>query len=133
MFAEFVLPYQKSIVERFGKCYYGCCEPLHLRMPLLKENLPNLARVSVSPWADEEIMAQECGREIAYSRKPHPALVSTTDFDEAAIRADIEKTLTIARGCRVEFALKDVHTLDGKPERLARWVHIAREAIGRGA
>ncbi|GAH69318.1 unnamed protein product, partial [marine sediment metagenome] len=28
MFAEFVLPYQLPIVERFGLTYYGCCEPV---------------------------------------------------------------------------------------------------------
>ena len=130
-FGEFVLPYQKAIVDRFGMCYYGCCEPLHLRMALLKKQLPNLKRVSVSPWADQEIMARECGTEYVFSRKPHPTLVSTNEFDEAAIRADIVKTLEIARGCRLEIVLKDIHTLAGKPDRLARWVAIAREAIER--
>ena len=130
-FGEFVLPYQAAVTNRFGKCYYGCCEPLHLRMPLLKKHMPNLARVSVSPWADQELMARECGKDYVFSRKPHPTLVSTKEFDEAAIRADLEKTLTIARGCKLELVLKDIHTLDGKPERLARWVALARQAIDR--
>jgi len=70
-FEEFIFPYQLDIAHRFGLCYYGCCEPVHSRIQVLKK-LPNLARISVSPWADEAIMAAECGRAIAYSRKPNP-------------------------------------------------------------
>ena len=127
-FEEFIFPYQLSLAERFGKCYYGCCEPVHSRWHVLKR-IPNLARVSVSPWADETFMAQELGSEIVYSRKPAPAMISTERFDEDAIRADIRHTLTVAEACRVEIAMKDVHTLKDQPERLPRWVQIVREAI----
>ena len=131
-FGEIFFPYQLGIAQRFGKCYYGCCEPVNKRWHLLKQ-IPNLARVSVSPWADEEVMAQELGRDIVYSRKSHPALISTRHFDEDAIRADICKTLTIARGCRIEIIMKDVHTLNNEPWRLPRWVEIARQEIDRVA
>jgi len=127
-FEEFIFPYQLSLAERFGKCYYGCCEPVHSRWHVLKR-IPNLARVSVSPWADEAFMAQEFGSEIVYSRKPAPAMISTESFDEDAIRADIRHTLTVAKDCRVEIAMKDVHTLKDQPERLPRWVQIAREVM----
>ena len=49
-------------------------------------------------------------------------------FDEAAIRADLGRTLSTARGCRVELIMKDVHTLHEAPERLPRWVRLARQA-----
>ncbi|MEI6147843.1 MAG: hypothetical protein WCS01_02005 [bacterium] len=127
-FAEFIFPYQRSVIERFGKCYYGCCEPVNNRWHILK-TLPTLARVSVSPWADEAFMARECGRRIVYSRKPNPTLISTSRFDEDAIRADLRHTLSVAGGCRLEIIMKDVHTLNNCPERLARWVELAREAI----
>jgi len=127
-FEEFVFPYQKAIAEAFGKCYYGCCEPVHNRWHILK-NTPGLSRVSVSPWTDEEFMAEALGKNIVYCRKPNPTLVSTEKFDEEAIRDDIAKTLSIARGCRIELVMKDVHTLNNQPERLARWVEIAREEI----
>lgn len=128
LFGEFIFPYQLAIAEQFGKCYYGCCEPVHSRLEVLAQ-LPNLSRVSVSPWADEEVMARACGTEIAFSRKPNPTLISTGVFDEAAILADLRHTLDVARGCRVEFAMKDVHTLNDEPARLARWVELARRAI----
>jgi len=74
-------------------------------------------------------MARECGAEIVYSRKPNPSLISTERFDEDAIRADLRRTLDVARGCRVELVMKDVHTLNNQPVRLARWVQLAREAV----
>lgn len=128
LFEEFVFPYQLSIAERFGKTYYGCCEPVHSRWSIIKR-LPNLARVSVSPWADQRIMAEDLGRDYVFSRKPNPTLISTERFDETAIRNDIRQTLDLARGCRIEIIMKDVHTLNNEPERLARWVDIAREEI----
>jgi len=128
LFEEFIFPYQLSIAEKSGKVYYGCCEPVHNRWHVLKR-LPHLARVSISPWADEEFMAKALGTDIIYSRKPNPTLISTDKFDEVAIRADIRKTLTTAKGCRIELIMKDVHTLNEQPGRLARWVELARETI----
>jgi hypothetical protein len=128
LFEEFIFPYQLSLTEQFGKCYYGCCEPVNNRWHVLKR-MPNLARVSVSPWANEAFMASACGRQVVYSRKPNPTLISTGTFDENAIRADLRKTLNTARGCRIELIMKDVHTLDNQPERLPRWVQLARETI----
>jgi hypothetical protein len=132
LFEQFIFPYQLSLVERFGKCYYGCCEPVNNRWHILSR-LPNLARVSVSPWADEDFMAAACGRRCVYSRKPNPTQISTGRFDEAAIRADLRRTLdaTGRHGCRTEIIMKDVHTLHDEPDRLARWVELARQEIDR--
>jgi hypothetical protein len=126
LFEEFILPYQLPVISRFGLSYYGCCEPVHTRIRLIKQ-IPNLRRVSVSPWADEDIMARECSKEIIYCRKPKPTLISTEIFDEDAIRQDIRNTLQAAGGCNLEFAMKDVHTLNDQPWRLGRWVALARE------
>ena len=129
LFEAFIFPYQREIAQAFGRCYYGCCEPVHTRWHVLKQ-LPHLARVSVSPWADEAFMARELGDRFVYSRKPNPALISTERFDEAAIRADLRRTLDLARGCRVEIIMKDVHTVNNDPSRLPRWVELARREIG---
>ncbi|HAS82559.1 MAG TPA: hypothetical protein DCS43_07795 [Verrucomicrobia bacterium] len=130
LFEEFVFPYHLSIAQRFGKVYYGCCEPVNNRWHIIKR-LPGLSRVSVSPWADQRFMAEALGRDYVFSRKPNPTLISTDGFDEAAIRKDIQETLDVARGGRLEIIMKDVHTLNNEPERLARWVQIAREEIDR--
>ncbi|MFQ3587429.1 MAG: hypothetical protein SNJ74_08545 [Fimbriimonadaceae bacterium] len=129
MFAEFVLPYQLPILEKFGLNCYGCCEPLHQRWQNVQK-VPRLRRVSVSPWADQERMAEYLGRDYVYSRKPNPAPVCI-GFDEDAIRKDIAYTLEVARGCCVEIILKDTHTVEGDPTRFRRWVAIARDEIAR--
>jgi len=128
MFAEFVFPYQLPIIEKFGLSYYGCCEPVDARWDTLKQ-IPNLRRVSVAPWCDQRRMAEALGTEYVFCRKPNPSLISTQRFDEDTIRRDLRDTLRVARNCRVELVMKDVHTLADQPHRLGRWVQIAREQI----
>lgn len=127
MFAEFVLPYQMPLLEKFGLNCYGCCEPLHDRWEYIK-NIPNLRRVSVSPWCDQEIMAEKLGKNYIFSRKPNPSLVCVS-FNEDVIRRDIRNTLKIAEGCVLEIILKDTHTVQNDPRRISRWVEIAMEEV----
>lgn len=126
MFEEFVFQHQYPIITRFGLSYYGCCEPLYTRIKIIKR-LPNLRRVSVSPWCNQEIMADELGRDYIFCRKPSPTLISTAVWDEEAIREDLRTTLRIAGHCPLELVMKDVHTLYDQPWRLGRWVQLARE------
>lgn len=129
MFAEFVLPYQKSLLENFGLNCYGCCEPIHPRWKHVK-TLPRLRRLSISPWCDQAYMAEELKQDYIFSRKPNPALVCV-DFDEDTVRDDLRNTLHIAGECVLELILKDTHTVQNKPERLRRWVQLARQEIDR--
>jgi len=128
MFAEFIFPYQLAVIQRFGLAYYGCCEPIHSRWNSISK-IPNLRKVSVSPWCNEPLMAEACAGKYIYCRKPNPALVSTEVFDEQAIREDLRNTLQAARDCHVELVMKDVHTVANQPHRLGRWVELAREVI----
>lgn len=127
-FQEFIFPYQKTLADKFGSVYYGCCEPVHTRWHVLEE-ISNLERVSVSPWCDQSFMAEACGSKVVYSRKPNPTQVSTERFNEDQIRSDLQETLSAARDCRLEIVMKDVHTLNNQPHRLSRWVALAREEI----
>jgi hypothetical protein len=131
MFHEFFFPYQVPLLEKFGLNYYGCCEPLEQRMEdILK--IPRLRRVSVSPWADVGKMADILGNRYLYCRKPNPAPVCI-NFQEDVIRQELRKTLDKSKGCHIELILKDTHTIEHKPHRLARWVEIAREEIARSS
>lgn len=127
MFGEFIFPYQLPVISRFGLSYYGCCEPVNSRIRFLKQ-IPNLRRLSVSPWADQERMAAELGRKFIFCRKPNPALISTPVWDEEAILEDLRATVQTARGCPLELVMKDVHTLSDQAWRLGRWVELARLA-----
>ncbi len=129
MFDEFVFQYQLPLLERFGLNCYGCCEPVHERLGSIMK-IPRLRRVSVSPWCDQRIAAEALGRSAVFSRKPNPAHICAS-FNEEAARADIASTLEAARGCNIEFIMKDTHTLQHEPWRAARWVQIAREEIAR--
>lgn len=127
-YAEFVFPYLKALAVRFGKVYYGCCEPVHPLLDCLAE-LPNLARVSVSKWADQPAVAEFCRRRgVVFSRKPDPNLLSGPVMCDEEIRAHIAETVAIAQGCRLEFIQRDVYTTCNEPERFSRWVEIVREA-----
>ena len=126
MFEEFIFPYQLPVVNRFGLSYYGCCEPVHTRFHVI-QRFPNLRRVSVSPWCDQERIAAMMDGKYIFCRKPNPTLISTSVFDEDAIRADIRATLNAAGSTPLELVMKDVHTLHDQPARLGRWVTLARE------
>jgi hypothetical protein len=127
MFGEFIFPYQLPLLKDFGLNCYGCCEPVHERWGWLKQ-IPHLRRVSISPWCNEEKMAELMGKTCIFSRKPNPAHVSV-GFNEPAIRADLHHTLAVAGRLPLELIMKDTHTVQNEPDRIGRWVAIAREEI----
>jgi hypothetical protein len=126
MFAEFIFPYQVPILERFGLNCYGCCEPLDKRWEYV-QHVPRLRRVSVSPWVDLADMAEMLEDRYIFSMKPRPTDLATSAFDEEKIRADLRQALRLTRDCRVEVIMKDNHTINNDPQRVVRWVQIARE------
>jgi hypothetical protein len=128
MFAEFILPYQKPLMEKFGLTYYGCCEPVDQRWKYLRE-IPNLRRISVSPWSDRQKMADFLGQEYVFCLKPNPAFLAFDHFPEEEIRQYVQETLAIAGECHLEFILKDVTTVRQQPARIKRWVRIVKEEI----
>jgi hypothetical protein len=126
MFAEFILPYQLPILERFGLNCYGCCEPLDKRWSFVKQ-IQNLRRVSISPWSDCARMAEALGADYIFSLKPNPADLAMETFDEERVRAGLHQDLHQTRNCRVEAIMKDNHTIRRDPQRVIRWVQIARQ------
>jgi hypothetical protein len=130
MFAEFILPYQIPILDRFGLNCYGCCEPVDKRWKAVS-HIPRLRRVSVSPWSDVTRMAENLGSRYIFSWKPRPSDLAMDVFDEERIRAEIRAVFQITRNCRVEAIMKDNHTICNDPTRVVRWVQIAREEAER--
>jgi len=130
MFEKFIFPYQVPIMERFGLNCYGCCEPLHARWHVVKR-FPRLRRVSVSPWADVEKMAEYLGGDYIFSYKPAPADLALPTIDEDRIRRELRRTLEMTKGCRMELIMKDNHTIGKNPENVTRWCQIAQEEAAR--
>lgn len=131
MLDEFEISVNKPLFERFGLVYYGCCDPLDLKMEEVRK-IPNLRKVSMSTWVDRSKGAQEIGRDYVYSYKPNPAYLASASFDEALIRKDLRETKQICEryNCPLEIILKDVSTVSYQPGRLWQWAKIAMEEVG---
>jgi hypothetical protein len=128
MFREFEVAYSARICERFGLVYYGCCDPLDRKMNEVRM-IPNVRKVSMSPWADQERGAAEIGRRYVFSRKPNPAFLAGSSFHPERVRDDLSMTKTICEksGSPLELILKDISTVGYEPERLFQWARIAME------
>ena len=130
LFGEFIFPYQLPLFERFGLNCYGCCEPINSRWKYVKQ-AARLRRVSVSPWADPEAMAEALGDRYIYSMKPHPTPLALPEMKEKVVRDELRTNLEKIKGCRIEIIMKDNHTIGNNPENVIRWCKIAREEAER--
>ena len=128
MHEEFALQYERRWLERFGLSYYGCCEPLHEKIDLLR-SIPNLRKVSVSPWADIERAAEALSGNYVLSLKPNPSILAKDRFRPEEARNELKQKLQTAElyGCRVEIVLKDISTVRHEPSRLSEWSKIASD------
>lgn len=131
MFKEFEVDYAARIFSRFGLVYYGCCDPLDRKMNEVRM-IPNVRKVSMSPWADQERGAAEIGRQFVFSRKPSPAFLAGDRFHADRVRKDLEATRAVCErnGCPLEYILKDISTVGYQPERLFEWARVAMEVAG---
>lgn len=123
---EFALQHDLRWLERWGLTYYGCCEPLHQKIDLLRK-IPNLRKLSVSPRCDSQRVVREVGTDYVLSRKPNPAILAEDDWQPQRARQEIVEFLEIARGCHVELIMKDISTVRYQPQRLWEWAAIALE------
>ena len=126
MYYEFGIRYQAPLLERFGLNCYGCCENLTDKLDLILDTVPNLRRLSISPWTDVDVAAEKLGKNVIYSWKPIPTLV-TDPYDEDYTREYMRRAMEATRGNVVEMVLKDTHTCNGRPDRMRRWVEISKE------
>jgi hypothetical protein len=131
MFQEFEVDYASRICARFGLVYYGCCDPLDKKMAQVRL-IPNVRKVSMSPWVSQERGAAEIGRDFVYSRKPSPALLAVDTYDPEAVRQDLLATRQVCEQyhCPLEIILKDISTVRYQPERLFRWAEAAMQVVG---
>jgi len=129
-FNEFILPYQKTLLERFGLNCYGCCEPIDPRWEYVK-TIPRLRRVSLSPWADVKKMKDYLGNKYIMSLKPSPTPLASENMNEEVVRKEIAKKVDDSMSCNIELIMKDNHTLGKNPKNATRWCEIARQEINK--
>ncbi|MBI3923519.1 MAG: hypothetical protein HY318_19020 [Armatimonadetes bacterium] len=127
MHEEFALQYECRWLNRFGLTYYGCCEPLHKKVDILRKNVSNLRKISMSPWIDLDEAADNVGADYVFSLKPNPAVFIENNWDTDFVRSDLRRTLDRLRGMHVEIIMKDISTVRYQPKHLWEWARIASE------
>jgi hypothetical protein len=132
MHEEFALQYEMKWLKRFGLTYYGCCEPLDIKIPILR-NVPNLRKISMSPWINVERAAKEMADDYVFSLKPNPEILARDVWHPDIARKVLREILEKLQGCVVEIILKDVSTIRYEPQRLWEWAKIAAEEAERFA
>jgi hypothetical protein len=128
---EFLLRYQKPILERFGITFYGCCEDLTNKIPLIL-SIPNLRKFVCSPWTDIGKLAAAVGDRYCIEwRQKATDVVYAPDL--ASVRKHLENGLRLAKGCRIMIVLQELETTNHNPRRLAEWAALAKEVGARVA
>jgi hypothetical protein len=124
MHEEFAVNYEAETLSRCGLTYYGCCEPLHNKMAVL-DKIPNLRKVSISPWCDTAKARENATRKYVFSLKPSPAVFAAENFSIAAAEADVRNRLEQAGEMTCEVVAKDISTCRNDPQRLIDWTRMA--------
>ncbi len=124
---DFAIEHDLRWLEHWGHTYYGCCEPLDGKLDIL-HRIPNLRKISASPWCDTKTMINGAGTDYVISHKPNPAILAEESWDPAQARKNIRDFLEVTeRQCHVELIMKDVSTVRYGPNRLWEWSEIAME------
>jgi len=129
MHYEFDIKYQLEALKDFGLVYYGCCEGLDNKLELFEE-MHNLRKVSITPWANIDVAAEKCNTKYVMSIKPNPANAGPS-FNEVTVRKELNEFISAAKknNCSFELVLKDISTICYKPQNLTRWAEIAMQLV----
>ena len=125
---EFAVEHDLRWLGRFGLAYYGCCERLDIKMDVMRR-IPNLRKISVSPWCDSSRAVDGAGGDYVLSRKPSPSAFAGGRFRLDEAERELRGFLDLARGCHTEVILKDISTVNHEPERLWEWEKMAMRTV----
>ncbi|RKX31902.1 MAG: hypothetical protein DRP71_12740 [Verrucomicrobia bacterium] len=131
MHEEFALQYERRWLEQFGLNYYGCCEPLHGKVDILR-SIPRLRKISTSPWADVAKMVENTGSDYVLSHKPTPAIFAEDAWNPEQGRRRLSEALEKADGVAIEVIMKDISTVRNEPRRLWEWAEMAMDLATSG-
>jgi len=128
MHEEFILQYERKILEKFGLNGYGCCDDLTDKLIYVKK-IKNLRRVGICPWADIEKCADQLKKDYIMTWKPQPAYLSSMVYNEQFVEDYLTESLQQGKHGYMEIVLRDTHTCRGELDRFAKFVASARRAI----
>ncbi len=123
MHDEFDLAYNEKTFGGCGLLYYGCCEPMDLKIDILRKRFSNLRKVSITPWANPERAAAAMGKDLVMAAKPNPANVCSSTFNPEPVKEEMRGYLEACKqhGTPCEFVLKDISTIAKNPATLTQW------------
>ena len=125
---EFALRHDIPWLERWGLNCYGCCEPLHHKIEILRR-IPRLRKISMSPWIKVEQAVEAIGSDFVFSYKPSPAILAEDNWRPNEARKVLREILEKTRSCHVEVIMKDISTVRYDPRRLWEWQQMAMELV----
>ncbi len=127
---DLALRHEVKLLELFGLNCYGCCEPLHKKMEIVRR-IPRLRRVSMSPFVNWAEGAEQIGGDFIYSAKPTPSLLQGVGWDIEPCRREIQTILDVGRanGCQMEFILNGTLTSRNEPHRYEQWTDMVQEMV----
>lgn len=133
MHREFALEHEARFFTRFYGVYYGCCEPLHAKVEICAECMPNLRGLTMSPWVDFQQAVDNVRDRFAFLWKASPSFLANEQWSPGLVRKDMREKLAMAaaRGCSVSIVLADISTVRNEPHRLTEWERIAVEEAHR--
>jgi hypothetical protein len=121
MHEEYEIELVRPLYDRFGLLYYGCCEPLHNKINIVRK-LKNVRKISMSPWADVEKGAENIHGDYVLSLKPNPAFLAI-EFDSDNMARTVRNAIAACRANNtpLEVIQKDVSTIGYHLDYLDRW------------
>jgi len=130
MHEEFDIEYMKETIGKCGLAYYGCCEPLDKKIDIV-EKIPNLRKISITPWADVNIAAEAINTKYVLSSKPNPAAVAEAVLDKENLKKEINEILDACRRnrCNCDIVLKDISTCSKNPNNIFEWEKIVMDMV----
>lgn len=130
MHNEFDIEYMIETVGQCGLSYYGCCEPLDKKIDIV-ERLPNLRKISITPWANVDVAADAIGKKYVLSSKPNPSKVAVPRIDKVDLKREIKGILDACKRnhCNCDIVLKDISSCKGRPENIFEWEQIVMDMV----
>ena len=127
---EFEIDIMKPLFERFGLLYYGCCEPLHQKIDIIRK-IKNVRKISISPWADFDASAEKIAGDYVFSGKAHPVYLSTGELNEENVKNQVLQMMDACKrnNTPCEIILKDISTVAGKSEVLSQWEKLVMRTV----
>ena len=130
MHEEFDIEYMKKTVGQCGLVYYGCCEPLDKKIDIV-EKIPNLRKISITPWANVNVAAEAIGSKYVLSAKPNPSAVAVSILDKENLKKEIGDILDACKrnSCSCDIVLKDISTCCKRPQNIFEWEQTVMDMV----